>query len=244
MSSGRSRLAERLLGGGQEPDPRFTLANERTFLAWIRTALALLASGIAVVSLQPGTLEEMYRYWEALGALTGRRERAAQMRREFEAQLTQIGELTRQVRQRPRVYFEAIHDKFKTFSPDAMPIVAVEVAGGINVATDAEPVRATNIAAYGKERLLAKGDQIDVFLSQLGSMNRPTLERIAAEPGFQLIRAVREGRIHIVDETLVARPTRRLAIGIRAIGHILYPELFAVQPSVSGETADNDDDDD
>ncbi|MFI7579780.1 DUF202 domain-containing protein [Kocuria kalidii] len=37
-----------MLGGGIEPDPRFTLANERTFLAWIRTALALLAGGIAV----------------------------------------------------------------------------------------------------------------------------------------------------------------------------------------------------
>jgi len=32
--------------GGQEPDYRFTLANERTFLAWVRTALALLAGGI------------------------------------------------------------------------------------------------------------------------------------------------------------------------------------------------------
>ncbi len=37
-----------VLGGGSEPDPRFTLANERTFLAWIRTSLALLAGGIAV----------------------------------------------------------------------------------------------------------------------------------------------------------------------------------------------------
>lgn len=41
-------LQEKLLGGGEDPDPRFTLANERTFLAWIRTALALLAGGIAV----------------------------------------------------------------------------------------------------------------------------------------------------------------------------------------------------
>ncbi len=31
-----------------EVDYRFTLANERTFLAWIRTALALLAGGLAV----------------------------------------------------------------------------------------------------------------------------------------------------------------------------------------------------
>lgn len=33
---------------GEEPDPRFTLANERTFLAWTRTALAFLAGGIAL----------------------------------------------------------------------------------------------------------------------------------------------------------------------------------------------------
>lgn len=33
---------------GSEPDARFTLANERTFLAWIRTALAFLAGGIAL----------------------------------------------------------------------------------------------------------------------------------------------------------------------------------------------------
>jgi putative membrane protein len=34
-------------------DYRFSLANERTFLAWVRTALALLAAGIAVVNLPP-----------------------------------------------------------------------------------------------------------------------------------------------------------------------------------------------
>lgn len=37
----------------EEPDYRFTLANERTFLAWIRTSLALLAGGVAVVQLAP-----------------------------------------------------------------------------------------------------------------------------------------------------------------------------------------------
>ena len=36
---------------GNEPDYRFTLANERTFLAWLRTALALLAAGVAVQQL-------------------------------------------------------------------------------------------------------------------------------------------------------------------------------------------------
>lgn len=37
----------------EDPDYRFTLANERTFLAWVRTALALIAGGVAVVQLVP-----------------------------------------------------------------------------------------------------------------------------------------------------------------------------------------------
>lgn len=44
--------------GGHEPDPRFSLANERTFLAWIRSGLALTAGGVALeafsLDIQPG----------------------------------------------------------------------------------------------------------------------------------------------------------------------------------------------
>lgn len=36
-----------------EPDARYTFANERTYLAWIRTALGLIAAGLAVIQLLP-----------------------------------------------------------------------------------------------------------------------------------------------------------------------------------------------
>jgi len=44
-----------------EPDYRFTLANERTFLAWARTALALLAGGVAVGQLFATGMDEVGR---------------------------------------------------------------------------------------------------------------------------------------------------------------------------------------
>jgi putative membrane protein len=69
---------------GEDPDPRFTFANERTFLAWNRTALALIGGGLAagqllefdselvrlLVALPPIALGGVlaltsYRHWEA-----------------------------------------------------------------------------------------------------------------------------------------------------------------------------------
>jgi len=49
-----SDTPEHETGKGETPvDYRFTLANERTFLAWVRTALALLAGAVAVLHLLP-----------------------------------------------------------------------------------------------------------------------------------------------------------------------------------------------
>ena len=45
-----------------EPDYRFTLANERTFLAWQRTALGLLAATVALLQLVPGPAIQGVQY--------------------------------------------------------------------------------------------------------------------------------------------------------------------------------------
>ena len=59
--SGRDRIASWFFPDGEEPDPRFTLANERTFLAWIRTALAFLAGGIALEAFAVPIFDELWR---------------------------------------------------------------------------------------------------------------------------------------------------------------------------------------
>lgn len=47
---GRERRPRAVYGVGDEPDPRFSLANERTALAWLRTALAVVAGGVGLTS--------------------------------------------------------------------------------------------------------------------------------------------------------------------------------------------------
>jgi putative membrane protein len=63
--SGGSRFDRWVRSVGEEPDPRFTLANERTFLAWMTTALGLLGIGLAVGTLLPGDVAALR--WLAAG---------------------------------------------------------------------------------------------------------------------------------------------------------------------------------
>ncbi len=183
-------------------------------------------SGIRVVSLQPATVRDMFRYWEVLGALTGKHAKALEMADRFKSAVAVFQELTDPVDPKKQVYFEAIHNKMKTFTPRSMAIFALETAGGINIAADATQVRQTNIAYYGKERILAKAGQIDVYLAQKGAMNQPTLAMITSEPGFKAIKAVKTGQVFIIDEMIISRPTMRLLEGIYQIGKRLYPQIF------------------
>ena len=51
-------------------DPRYSLANERTFLAWVRTALGLLAAAAAIVAIDLPWPEAAVRVIAGLLALT------------------------------------------------------------------------------------------------------------------------------------------------------------------------------
>jgi len=187
----------------------------------------LRQAAIEVVSLQPTSVAGIFDYWQQLGRLAGREQEARSMVRAFKRELARIREEVAAVpvERRPRVYFEAIHAKMKTFAPQSIAAFVLAEAGGVNVALDASRVRNTNIAWYGKERLLEKADRIDVFLAQVGRMNPVTVEEIIREPGFAAIKAVREGRVFLVDERLVSRPTMRLLDGIRQVHALLYPGL-------------------
>ena len=183
-------------------------------------------SGITVISLQPVTIDELYTYWEILGILTGRPQRASNLINRFRKASERLQMLTLTIETKKRVYFEAIHNRMKTFAPESMAIFCVETAGGLNIAQDARPVRKTNIAFYGKERILSQAAKIDVYLAQYGAMNAPTVKLIKNEPGFHVIKAIKNNEIYIIDERIVSRPTVRLLDGILEIGKILYPRRF------------------
>ncbi len=205
--------------------PDLVLIRPMISRAYPQLVSRLTQSGVHVVSLQPAAMDELFHYWQALGELSGHEKEVQKMIARFGQGLLDIKQQVETIVQaeRKRVYFESIHKRMKTFAPGSMAVFVLESAGGINVAADARQVRKTNIAAYGKEHILAKANEIDVFLAQKGRMNPVTVEMIKKEPGFQVIKAVKNNRIYLVDEKLVSRPTMGLLKGIQVVYDILYP---------------------
>ena len=205
---------------------------ERSYPEFIKK---LRAAGITVISIQPTNTREMLEYWKTLGVLSGHEEEATALVEKFETEIKKFNTKVAHIPQsdRPKVYFEAIHKKMKTFAETSIGIFILETAGGINIASDASRVRATNIAFFGKEKLLSRGNEIDIFLSQHGRMNPVTKDIIANEPGFKAIRAVREDNIYLIEEQLVSRPTIRILEGIDKLHNIFFKEKSLLPKSNS-----------
>ncbi len=182
-------------------------------------------AGITVISLQPNNVDEMFTYWQNLGILTGHESQAQKMITGFTSRLKVVQDKVQEVplKQRPKVYFQSIHKKMKTFAPESIGVFVLEQAGGVNIAADALQVRNTNIGLFGKEQLLSHGPEIDVFLAQVGRMNPVDKEIIIQEPGFNAIKAVREGKVYLIDEALVSRPTLRILEGVEQLYAVFYP---------------------
>ena len=125
---------------------------------------------------------------------------------------------------RKRVYIEAAHQQMHTFAPASLAMFVLESAGGVNIAADAERVRETPLAAYSKERILAKANQIDLYLAQSGHTNPVSVDDIVREPGFKAIPAVRKRQIFLVDENMLSQPTMGLIQGIGFVKSLLYPD--------------------
>lgn len=182
--------------------------------------------GITIISLQPTSVSELYDYWNMLGLISGHQNEAEDMSLIFQQKLEVLKQKVGNIQHsmRPRVYFESIHSRMKTFSPDSITMFSLESAGGVNIAENAIPRRNTNIAGYSKEKILSHAENIDVYLAQYGRMNRVSIEQIFNESGFGAIKAIRNKRVYIVEENLVSRPTTRLIDGMWHIHRLLFQE--------------------
>lgn len=189
---------------------------------------ALRRSGINVVSLYPESFSEFDDYIMKLAVLTGKENTASKKLKDFHEDLEAMGAATSGIDQKVGVYFESSDRDYTTVTQDSMPSYALQLAGGINVAGDVEPIKeGSSIAAYGIENILQKGDEIDVYVTQRGAMGGGgNTHSISIRPGFNSINAVKNGRIVEINQKIISSPTFRFTKGVNELRRAFYPEIF------------------
>ncbi|KXS56331.1 MAG: hypothetical protein AMR96_03265 [Candidatus Adiutrix intracellularis] len=189
---------------------------------------ALRRARIKIKALQVLKYDELYQYWRDLGALVERSSEAENMISDFDHQIAAYYEAANRQpdHEKPGIFLEAIHDQIKTFTPGSLPVWLVELAGGHNVARDAQPqVADLIITEYGPERLLAKAGEVNIFISQSGPMNNTPLAQIKKRRLYQPLRAFKENRIYKIPEAILARPTPSLLEGLKKISTLTGLEV-------------------
>ncbi|GHV76039.1 hypothetical protein AGMMS49942_08600 [Spirochaetia bacterium] len=185
-------------------------------------------AGIPVVSLYAETLGDFDEYIRRLAQLTGTETEAEQQLALFRRGLDQVRTVTGGITEKQIVFFESTEAEIRTAAEGSLPALAIEIAGGVNIASGALPVtRGSSIAPFGAEKLLQHADEIDVYIVQRGSMNSSTGTALAARPGYHAIKAIQNNRVLYIDEKQISSPTFRYLSGVQEIARFLYPAHFS-----------------
>lgn len=187
---------------------------------------ALKARGVKVAAFGPESLEELYSVIKKLGQLTGTDARAQQLVVDLDKNLVRIRKLTEGVNSRPMVAFEVRSDPLTVAGSHSLVNGIIEIAGGKNAFLNPKKIFKIDIEA------VLQADP-DVYVIQTGPMNVSPLPP-GERPHHPTLRAVKEGRVLIVDEKLFSRPGPRVAEAAEVLGRFLHPGVWE-KPSSTGE---------
>ena len=176
----------------------------------------LSAIGVPVVILRHQTIEQVFTNLDLLGQATHRREEAARC---IEQLRLRLGMVTNRIagQPRPRCYFEtgsAGSAGFMTAGKDTYTLDALHLAGGVSIFPD----RVSGLPVSGEAVFLADPEVILVC----GDAAAATA--LMARPGWQHLRAVRQGRVYPIPRALTLIPGPRIIEGVEQLAAILHPQ--------------------
>ena len=194
---------------GANPDLVILYASEDNRLAYDR----LRDAGIAVLALRIDRIEQFERAARLLGRLTGDAGAGARVADSVLATLARVRDATTGLL-RPRVFWRIWDAPLITIGRGSFLSQLVDIAGARNIYED--------IAAPSQQITfedVVRRDPEYVLVGPEGN------ETITSDPAWRALRAVREGRVRIVDTTLVGRPSVRLGEAAVHLAELLHPGL-------------------
>ena len=174
----------------------------------------LRAAGVPTISLKIDRVEHFRRAAALLGRVTGDSARARIVVDTVDASLERARRATAS-RAKPSVFWHIWDSPLITIGAGSYMTQLVEAAGGRNVYGELLDVS----PQVSMEDLLRRDP--DVILA-----GPEGAERVAADPSWRRLRAVRTGRVVIVDPAIVGRQGPRMGEAALALARLLHPDAF------------------
>ncbi len=177
---------------------------------------AILKAGVAVLTLAPHTLADIYADIALLGGIVHRADRAADIIASMQSELA------------------AIEQRVSASSGDT-PLVYCEEWGKPLIHSQAwvdELVAVAGGRGFGKpgittdEASIRNADPDVLLFAWCGAGERVPLEKLVAQRGWADLRAVKERRVYCIRDEWLNTPAPSLVYGARAIAVALHPALF------------------
>ena len=180
-------------------------------------------AGIPSLILNPTTVEQIYADIITVGAATGATGRAAELVESIKAQMKEVSDAAAAAGDSPKVFY-ALDNTLWTSGPGSFVDELLTLAHATNVAAvpGAGGVAAQAYYQFASEQLVAADP--DVILLP-GSIYK-SAEEFTSDARFAGLKAVKEGRVLVIDDVIVTRPGPRIAEGLKILAAAIHPAAF------------------
>lgn len=174
-------------------------------------------TGAKVLVINPTTVDEAIQSVGTVGKAVGNTEKAQVVEERLQSELNQLQSKIEGLPQ-PTLFYEIGYDPLFTVGPGSFINDAIKIAGGKNVAADAQQA----YPQYSVEKLLK--DDPEYYLAGKSSM--VTVEDIVSRQPYSSLQAVQRDKVFVINDDLVNRPGPRIVEGVREISETIHPDAF------------------
>jgi iron complex transport system substrate-binding protein len=176
--------------------------------------------GMQVYVVDPKTYDGVMTDITNLGQLTGSTQQAQQvadtMKKAKDDVQAQVAAASR-----PSTFLEIYSKPLMTAGGGTFIDDMITLAGGTNLGATA----GAGFPTFSTE-VLFKNDPA-VYIADSGSMSKPG--DITRRAGFNVLTAVKDGHVYVIDDNIIARPGPRLAQGLQELVKMIHPEASSAQ---------------
>jgi len=177
----------------------------------------LLEAGIQIAGFEPESLQEVYYTILRIGTITGQKQEAIDLVEDMGSKEVELTEKIEGL-DKKTVFYEIWHEPLMAAGPGSFIDELIILAGGENVAADADG----EYPQFDLEQLIERNPQVYITANDLPEK---TADSIKVRPGYSEIDAIKNDRVYLLDGNIMSRPGPRIIDALELMIGAIHPEV-------------------